>query len=330
MPSKIERLGTSQFTDRAPLHAVGALGLLALALIIAPFLSRQLVQTSLLVEPEATAQIDPIRPSSSPIGALRIDATARLPDNSWSIFEVQVLDTEGNLLASAIKQAWRESGTWQEDGESGTWSERDLMGSFDLRQTTLNGPIVVAISVLEQGTVGGQPLTEPTTFQVTVRDGMIDTRFLWSGALGALILALMAAIAVKKSGQIMINRSINDSDVMGRAILGGTGKMVRVIIDVLSDETSPPTLNAELVIKDRHGEVIYQRRIPIRLGFRKENGRVDSARGSCTLDLVLEPEGSYGFLVEIVPDAPVDRTVMVVKQGVRTLVPTPILRIQSD
>ena len=325
MPKKIERYRTSRFVEWSPLIALGALGLMGIAVIVAPFFLRQLLKTKVAVLPGETVQLDPIQPRQSPIGAVRIDAIAQLPTNTWSTFEVQVLDSQGNILASAIKQAWQESGTWEEDGESGTWSEQDLSGRFDIRQATLDAPIVVAISVLEQGTVNNQPLNESVTFQVTVWDGAIDHRFVWSGFVGVLLLTVLAAIATKNGGEIVITKTVKDSDPRGRGRLGNPDKLVRVAVRIVGDETSPRKMKADLAIKDSYGKVIYRCSRPIQFYFRGE----ERVLGYCALDLILEAAASYGFSVDIVPDAPIDWTYLTVREGARTLVPTEIVHIRT-
>jgi len=330
MPIKIQPLVTTQFTERSPLMALGALGLLGIALLLSPLFHRQLLSTGVYVGAEETVQLDPVQPREGAIGALRIDAVALLPGNAWSVFEVQVLDSQGNVLASAIKQAWSESGTWQEEGESGIWTEQDEAGRFDIRQATIDGPVVVAISVLEQGSSTGLPLDGPVVYRVTVAEGVIDYRFLWSGAIGVLLVAALTAIAVKATGQTVISEQINDSDLVGRGTLGGPNTLVRIIITVVSDETSPPQLTANLAINDSYGESIYRRQVDIPLSIRREDGKVESARGSATVDLILDPRGSYGFSVVITPDGPVDHTFLTVKEGIRTLTPTAITYIQPS
>ena len=308
--------------------ALGALGVIAIAAFVSTLFSRELLQKSVVISSGEMVKLEPIQPQQSPIGAVRIDVIAQLPDNSWSTFEVQILDSQGDLLASAIKQAWRESGIWREEGETGTWSEQDLEGRFDIRRATLDTPIVVSIAVLEQGATSGQSLDKPVTFRVTILDGAIDQRFLWSGVVGVLMLTALAAIAVKSTGQLVISESVNDSDLGGRGVLGGSDTLVRVIIKVIGDETSPWRLNSELSIKDGDGEVIYRNQLPIEfIPFRQENR---SMIGYGILDLILEPAQSYGFYVEIYPDATVDWTYLKVKQGVRTLHPTKITHIKCS
>jgi hypothetical protein len=329
MPSKIEKLATSQFVERSPLFALGALSLLAIALIVSPLVSRRLLQQGISVAPGTTVKLDPVQPRKSPFGALRIDSVAQLPANTWSSFEVQVYDTQDNLLASAIKQAWSASGTWQEDGESGVWSEQDLAGQFDIRRSTLESPIVVAISLLDQGRTDGQAWSEPVTFRVSIWDGAIDTRFLWAGTLGSLVLSLMALLAVKGTGTNVIYKHINDSDVSDRQTFGGADTLIRFIIKVWADETCPAKLTAHLVIRDSYGELVYRQQLPLKMAKQRQKEEEDIATGSYTLDMILEPAGSYGVSVEVMPDGPVDYTELLVKQGIRTLVPTEITRIQT-
>lgn len=330
MSAVVQRYSSQRFTEWAPLIALGALALLAIAAALSALFSRQLLNERVVVSPGETIRLPPVQPRQSPIGALRIDATAQSPDNAWVTFEVQVLDNQGNLLASAIKQAWRESGAWQEEGESGTWSEQDLIGSLDIRRATINEPVVVAISVLQQGSVSGQSLLDPVPFRVSIWDGVTDHRFLLSGILGVLILAALSAVAVKNSGQEVISHRVNDSDIGERATVGGADALVRVIVNVISDETTPQIMHADLYVKDISGKGIYRRQLPLSLSFRQDDGKIDSAKGYCALDLVLEPKGSYGFYVEIVPDAPVDWTQLKVKQGVRTLLPTEVIHLKQS
>ncbi|MEO0802048.1 MAG: hypothetical protein AAFY57_07215 [Cyanobacteria bacterium J06642_2] len=326
----VKRYETKQFIEPAPYVAFGAVGLVAIALVIAPLFSRNLLRERIQVPPGETVKLSAIQPRASWIGALQIDVRATVSPNSWAEFEVQVFDLNNNLLASAVKQAWQESGTWYEDGESGTWSESDLRGQLDIRRQDLTEPIEIAVSALEQGTTAGQTLSTPIQFDVSVWDGSIDRRFLWSGLLVGLLLSGFTWMTVRTSGQMILSKRIGDSDVGGRARLGGANTLVRVAIKVDSDETSPTSLRAELAIKDGRGNLVYEAQIPMPLKFHNDDdGRVDHATGQCHVDMVLEQEDSYGFYVEVVPDAPVDRTTLQVIQGVRTLGVTEVIGIQS-
>lgn len=288
-------------------------------------LSRPLLKDTVTVPVESALTLPPISPRQSPFGAVRIDAIARIPNNSWVIFEVQVLDQQGNPLASAIKQAWQESGTWYDEGESGTWSERDLAGQFNIRRASLAGPITVGIAVLEQGSTSGETIAQPVTFEVLVQDGVIDRRFLLNGVVGVTMMAGLAILAVKKSGRVVIAERINDSDLGGRGRLGGTSQLVRMTVKVVGDETSPRGVNAMVVVKNGAGDLIYQGQLPIGLPFRINERTI----GYGTLDFLFDTQDSYGFYVEITPDGPIDWTYLTVQEGVRTLLPTSVLHLKT-
>jgi hypothetical protein len=325
MPATVRRYTTERFVEWAPLIALGALGSLAIAGMASTLLSRQLLRQTVTVPVEETVTLPPVQPRQSPFGALRIDATANLPNNTWAVFEVQLLDQQGNLLASAIKQGWRESGTWVEEGESGTWSEQDLAGRFDIRRASIDGPVTVGISVLEQGNTGGGEVTQPVTFQVQIQDGVIDGRFLINGVAGVLMMSVLAVLAVKKSGKVVIAERINDSDVGGRGRLGGPNKLVRMTLKVIGDENTPGTVTAHVFIKDSYGKQIYSGQIQIGFFLKTE----DRATGYGNLDFIFDTQDSYGFYVEIMPDGPIDWTHLTVKEGARTLLPTSVIHLPT-
>ncbi|MEO0854534.1 MAG: hypothetical protein AAFY15_13680, partial [Cyanobacteria bacterium J06648_11] len=245
--------------------------------------------------------------------------------------EVQIRDRQGNPLAAAIKQAWQESGTWSEGGESGSWSESDTRGQLDVQRAALNQPLQIAIASLEQGTTSGQASTTAVSYDVTVRDGAIDTRFLWSGLVVGLLLSGFAWMTVRTSGQMKISKIVNDSDVSGRGRFGGAGQLVKIAVKVESDETSPSRLRAELAIKNGEGQLVHETAVPIALKLIKDDdGSIDRAVGQCHLNVVLVPEDSYGVSVEVVPDAPVDRTTLQVLQGVRTLGSVEVVEVKPS
>ncbi len=324
----IQQYKTQQFTEWAPLACKGALGLMAIATLLSFFLPRQVLDERVTIAAEEVATIGPIQPQQSPIGAMRIDAEAQLPANSWATFELQILDEQGEVIASSLKPAWRESGTWREDGESGTWDEEDAKGRFDIRQATIDSPVSIAVSSLEQGSANGQPLSQPVTYRVRVWDGAVDRRFLWSGLVGVGLLTWITGASVSRTGRVAVSKSIGDSDLMARTQVGGPDALVQVVISVLSDDTSPPFLTANFFLKDSQGEAVYEKQVPIDLSFKRENGKIDSARGQCALDLIIEPQASYGFYVEITPDMPVDKTTLKVIQGARRTGPVEVTHLK--
>jgi len=322
MPVTTKTQRTSRFIDPWSYIALGAAGLVLLALMGSQFFYKKLVSETVSVEPEESVQLESTQLEPQLIGALRIDVRALLPTNTWVIYEIQILDQNGNVIASARKEAWSESGR---DGESGTWSESDLQGGLDV-QAKKNENITVAIAVLGYGNSSGQELEQPVGFKVTVENGVVDTRYLWSGLIGSGILGIIAIIATPVSGKTAIAKTIQDSDPSGRATVGGADQLVRVKINVKSDETSPRQLNARLVINDSYGEQIYARTLPMHFILGTENTKRHQLQCFFTLD----PRSSYGFHVDVMPDAPVDQTKLTVRDRNRTLVPVEVVHIRPS
>lgn len=329
MPVTTQTQRTSRFVDPWSYIALGAAGLVLLALMGSQFFYKRLMSQTVYVEPEESVQLESIQLEPQLIGALRIDVRALLPSNTWVIYEIQILDQNGDVIASAMKEAWSESGTWYEDGESGSWSESDLQGGLDV-QAKKNEQITLAIAVLEYGNTSGQELEQPVGFQVTVENGVVDTRYLWSGLIGSTILGIIAIIATPVSGKTAIAKTIQDSDPSERATVGGANQLVRVEIKVKSDETSPRQLTARLVINDAYGEQVYARALPMPLSLKEEDGRVESAKGQVQCFFTLDPRSSYGFHVDVMPDAPVDQTKLTVRDRNRTLGSVEVVHISPS
>jgi len=329
MSASINLKKTSRFIDTGLYIAFGATGLVFLALIASVFFKKVLFYKNVAVSEEEVAKIAALKIEPQPIGALRIDAKAIIPDNRWVAYEIQLLDQQGQLIASAQKQAWRESGTWYEDGESGTWNEDDLEAGLDVRAKK-GEQVTIAISVLGYGDTSGLEFTEPVNFEVKVSNGVIDTRHLFPGLFGTFALAVMSAIAIPRSGKKVISKTINDSDPSERATLGGASKLVRVKINMESDETSPQIMKARLAIKNSYGELIYSEHLDLNLTFHREDGKLEKVTGKAEKLFILEPQESYGFYVEVIPDAPVDKTTLSVLDGTRTRTAVEAIHISSS
>lgn len=328
MPVQLQTQRSSRFLDPWSYLALCSAGVMLLAVIGSGFLGKTLVATNLEVDPEAAEELQPIQVQKTLIGALRIEAEAAVPANRWVTYEIQLRDRQGNLLASAIKQAWNESGTWYEDGESGTWEESDLIGGLDVRP---NQPetMTVAIQVLDYTSTSGQEIDQPVSFSVTVQNGVVDSRYLWAGLVGTASLTLLSLFAIPMTGAKVISKTIRDSDVGDRALMGGSDRLVRVTVHILSDETSPKSLQVHLFVKDRSGEQIYSNSFPVKLSLSKEKGKVDAGTGKLTVFFLLEPRSSYGFYAEVVPDGPVDETKLIVRDGAKTLIPVQVHHLKT-
>jgi hypothetical protein len=325
----IQTQRTTRFIDPWPYVALAAALLVFLALLSAASFQRTLLSTTVNASEDEPVQLAPLTIRRQMIGALRVEVKALLPANTWVTYEIQLLDRQGKPFASAMKQAWNESGTWYEEGESGSWQEEDLLGGLDVRAKQ-DETVTITIAVLEYGNASGQELDQPVPFEVMVQNGAVDTRYLWAGLVGTSSLAVIALFATPLTGKKAIAKTIQDSDPSERATVGGAGRLVRVNVDVASDATSPPQLEVRLWLNDPYGEQIYTRSFPVHLSFNKEEDKIKGATGRLQTFFILEPRSSYGFHVEVLPDAPVDSTTLTVRDGSRTLKSVEVVKIDSS
>jgi len=330
MSVSLQKSHTGRFLDIFPyLSLLATLGVM-LALILSNIFPTTLLSQSLNVEAGEPQILQPLQVKSQLIGALRIDAKAEIPTNCWVTYEIQLRDASGKVLLSGVKQGWNESGTWQDDGESGVWQESDLQAGMDVR-TRRDEQVTIAVNVLDYTNTAGQDIDQAIPIELTVRNGVVDDRYLWTGFWGSLVLTLLAIFSVPTTGKRVISKVIDDSDVGDRAVMGGPGKLLRVIISITSDETSPPALDVNFFLKDRQGEQIFRQTYPVKLLLIKDDdGKVDRARGELVLFFELVPRSSYGIYVEVTPDGPVDRTRLTVLEGASTLGNVELVRIQSS
>ncbi|NJN38815.1 MAG: hypothetical protein HC790_08925 [Acaryochloridaceae cyanobacterium CSU_3_4] len=319
MSSPVQYKQTRRFMNIWVYLAFGSVGIVILAGIASVFFVKPLVSKTIVAREDEPARLEPLAIKPQSLGGLRVDVTASIPTNRWLTYEVQLRDQQDKILAAGLKNAWHETGIWQEEGQTGTWQEDDLGAGLDVK-TAKSEPMTVVVEVLDYVTTSSQDIDEPVTFKIDVHQGIIDTRYLWPGFWGGLLMAGLTCLFSKSSGTTVINKRIGDSDVGERVTLGGANKLIKVIVKVESDETSPSTLNCQLAIRDGNGDQFFNSSRVISLRFRRdEDGDITSVKGEATFHLVLEKAGSYGFYVEVTPDAPVDATQLIVKQGVATL-----------
>ncbi|WP_159790582.1 hypothetical protein [Sodalinema gerasimenkoae] len=124
--SSATKTTTYRFIDWSPYLAIFAVSLVLLAVIASPLFQRQIFEDRLEVNPGEVVEFKTWQLQPQSIGAMRVDVNASFTNNRWATYELRVLDDEGNLMVSALKQAWIESGTWREGRESGTWRESDV------------------------------------------------------------------------------------------------------------------------------------------------------------------------------------------------------------
>ena len=326
MTVNVSRTKTTDFLDRwAYLPSVISACLFLLILFGSP-LAKTLVNKKITVTEEEPVKVDTINLPASKLGALRIDVKASVPRNHWVVYEIQLVDQKGQVIASAMDEAWRESGYWREGGESGTWSESDILGGLDVRSSQ-EEKLDIVIEVLESGTARGQAADLDVSFAVKVTNDVIQIGHLWWGFFYSMMLGIMALLATPMSGQKALSEKINDSDPQGKATVGGENRLVRIKIKTKLDENTPRTINIQLSIENVYGERIYTQANSIRVSLAKDEDGVIAGIGKLESFFILEPRSLYRFKVNVEPDAPVDWTSLIVRDGSKTLKGIEVVKI---
>ena len=318
MAETLSQKRTGRFIEWWGHLSLGGWLLTLLMLIFSPFFQSTLLSQNVTVSDDEPVKLQPVKLRANFVGAMRVDAEARIRANEWVTFEIQLLDKAGKIIVSGIKEGWNETGTWNEEGESGDWAESDTLGGLDVRGKQ-DEELTVAIALLEYGTVAGRELDQPVNFQVLVKSGVVDGGYLWLGTIGSFVLAITTLFAVGKAGKKVISEKINDSDPTGRATLGGIDSLVRLKVEVEADETTPQQLEVCFFINNEYGEQIYAESVMVNVSVEKDEGKFKKATAQLEKYFILAQRGSYGFHVEVFPDQPIDKTRLTVRDKTRTL-----------
>jgi hypothetical protein len=313
-------LTTGRFIDRWAYLALGVFGLMVIALVTAAIWQKPLINRTLAVPIDSRTTLPPIPIQPSLWGALRVDVAAQLPTGEGATYDLQILDAQGRVIASAVKDAWSESGSWSEEGESGTWSEAELQAGLDLRASRAE-PITIAIGVQDHTTALGKPLDTPVTFKVKVDAGAIDDRYLWAGFIGTLCTSLLALLAVPTSGHRVIAKTLSGPEITQRATMGGPNRLLRLVVKVAGYNSCPSSVKLHLTIQDAEGTARFQDDIYLTINYTKNDGKITGANATYTAFILLEPQGSYGYRVAITPNESIKKTTLIVSEDARTLVP---------
>ena len=199
MSISVKRKRNNRFKDLWFYIALGSTGLVVLAFFFAGIFEKRLVNGRFSVSPGNYASVKTFDLEPQKIGALRVDANADIPNNTNIAYEIQLVDSQNKVLASAVKEAWKESGIWYEGGESGSWSESNLKGGIDIR-TKKKEKVTLRIGVLEYADKFGQELTSSkASFVIDVRNGVVDTRSLWFGVFTTLFMSGLTKYSLRNS-----------------------------------------------------------------------------------------------------------------------------------
>lgn len=110
---------------RTPYLLFGMGGLIFLTAISSPLLMSKKLNRLVTVQQETSQVLGPIAIEPQRFGTVRIEVKPDLSPQRWVTYEVQLIDQNDQIVLAGVKNAWRETGTWYEDGESGTWDEAD-------------------------------------------------------------------------------------------------------------------------------------------------------------------------------------------------------------
>lgn len=314
---------TGRFISKSAYLSLGIAGLVGVALFMAQFWQRLLIQKTVLVTTETALTLPAIALKPSPIGALRVDVTANLPSGSAATYELQIRDQAGQVLASLVRDAWAESGSWAEGGESGTWSESELDAALDLRAQK-SETITLAIAVLEHTNEQGTELKTAVPFDVQVYSGAVDQRYLWAGAIGTLFTTLLSFWAVPTSGRRVLSKTLRDSTVTDRTTIEKNDRLVRVVIHSKATRCAPSSFTLHLTINDAEGTSIFTERISLATNYIRSDGEVKLARVKYRGFFLLPAPGSYGFHAEILPHSTINKTTLTVYEDAHTLMPVSV------
>ena len=330
MAVNVTQIKTTQFLDRWAYFPSAISACLFLSILFSSSLAKTLVDRQITVVEEEPVKVDTINLKPSILGALRVDVKPYVPANHWLIYEIQLVDQDGQVVASAMDEAWQESGIWREGNESGTWSESDTSGGIDIRSLEAE-ELDIVIEVLESGTASGQTADLAVSFDVKIQNGVIKSSDLWWGLLFSTSLAIMALLVTTMSGRKVISQKIGDSDPQGRAAVGGQDRLIRVKIKTKLDEYTPRTIEICLSIDNSYGEQVYNstKFVHVSLG-KNDSGQVTGGTGKLESFFILEPYDIYRFKVSVKPDSRVDWTSLVVRDNAKTLKAVNAVKITSN
>ena len=70
-------------------------------------------------------------------------------------------------------------------------------------------------------------------------------------------------------------------------------------------------LEVRLFINNSYGEQVYAGSESMTLNFKREDGKIEGASGSMQKFFLFDSQDSYGFQVEVLPDAPISKSAQI-------------------
>jgi hypothetical protein len=318
---------TGRYIDLALYTCVIAFVVVVLGVLGGGLLEQEYLSQVAAVRSGESVNLAPIQFQRLSYGALRLEVVALIEANRWITYEVELRDRQDQVLFSAIKPGWRESGTWREEGESGTWDEADLDAVLELKVTETE-PITIRLNLLDYTTTNGTDINEPATLKVTLRRGL-DSGMLWWGLLGTGIILVGAFWWGPFGGDRLIHSLSNqDSELVLQALLARGRPLLRLTITLTSTHQSQFHRTLRVRIRSLDGtHTFYTNRHELNLSSnikRNEDGEVTQAR-AVQHTFLISPQAMEVALIVEVPDLTLkDRVSVTLEQGVHTRWTVPV------
>jgi hypothetical protein len=170
------------------------------------------------------------------LGSPRIHLRASLPANSSLVLSAELLDPRGAVVLQLTQQAWRQSGSWYEEGQTGTWEEGETESHLSFRPQR-SGSYRLRLSAEELSDGAGQPLQTPIVVQAGIRQHNVDAPLLWFTAAVTQAMAWILRASVYGGRRQRQVRRVSEGRVALRLTAGGAG-LVRVQVEARYERPS--------------------------------------------------------------------------------------------
>lgn len=188
------------------------------------------------LSPGQPALSAPFPLDGGPLGSPRIHLRASLPANSSLVLSAELLDPRGAVALQLTQQAWRQSGTWFEEGQSGTWEESETDSQLSFRPQR-SGSYRLRLNAEELSDGAGQPLQTPIVVQAGIRQHSVDAPLLWFTAAVTQAMVWILRASVYGGWRQRQVRRVSEGRVALRLTAGGAG-LVRVQVEARYERPS--------------------------------------------------------------------------------------------
>lgn len=231
-------------------------------LLILPSAWQEPQRQPLLLADDEPVLSRPFRLESGWLGSPSLELNAELPKDSSAVLNVSLLDGQGRTRLDLSKDAWREIGTWREEGTSGTYDESDAAVPLELRPDRA-GDFRLRVVLDELLDAAGKPRTDPVMASLSVRNHNLDGGLLAGTSFVAALMVVLLWKSVYGDCRRRVVR-VDEGAIDLRLPVGGAG-LLRL------------SVQARYEPREEGGESPYPSATPLRL-------RLDDRLGRSRLD----------------------------------------------